>query len=62
MDIRDIKRIATAEEAEEYAKDWQNWQSEQELSYSEIIEWEIALEDLANTFGLYDAFKENGII
>ena len=52
----------TAEEARQYAIDWQNWQSKHELSYGELVEWQIIFEDLANNYGLYDEFKENGII
>lgn len=62
MDIRDIKKIATAEEAEEYAKDWQNWQAEQSLYMSELIEWQEAFTELAERFNLTEVFKENGII
>lgn len=62
MDIRDIKKIATADEAEQYAIDWQNWSAEQELSYGELAEWQTALRELAERFNLVEVFEENGII
>lgn len=62
MDIRDTKKIATAEEAEEYAKDWQNWQAEQSMSYGELAEWQGAFTELAGRFNLTEVFEENGII
>ena len=52
----------TKEEARDYAIEWQRRQSIKELSYSELLEWQIIFEEIANTFGLYDEFKENGII
>lgn len=60
MDIN--KKIETAEEARQFAIDWQSWQSEKELSYGELNEWQDMFVGLANTYGLYDEFKENGII
>ena len=51
----------TKEEARQYAIEWQQWQSRHELSQYEVNEWYIIFEDLANEFGLYDEFKENGI-
>lgn len=62
MDIRDIKKIATAEEAEEYAKDWQIWQSEQSLSYGELEGWCARFRELGKKFHLTEVFEENGII
>lgn len=52
----------TIDEARQYAMDWQQWQSQHELSYGEVNEWQGIFVDIANTFGLYDEFKENGII
>ena len=56
------KEIKTAEEARQYAIDWQNWASDQDMSYSEIIEWDIYFTALADKYGLQEEFKENGII
>jgi hypothetical protein len=62
MDIRDIKKIATAEEAEEYAKDWQVWQADEAMSYRELVDWQEAFTELAERFNLTEVFEENGII
>ncbi len=56
------KSIETAEEARQYAIDWQNWASEQNLSYSELAEWQAIFCELSEKFNLEDEFKENGII
>ncbi len=56
------KEIKTAEEARQYAIDWQNWQSEQSLNYGEAMEWQEYFNKLADKFDLVDEFKENGII
>ncbi len=52
----------TQDEARQYAIDWQSWASEQDLSYSEIIEWNIEFEAIAERFDLLEEFKENAII
>lgn len=62
MDPRDIKAIATAEDAESYAIEWQKWSSEQNLSYGELAEWQDVLRELAQRFNLVEVFEENGII
>jgi len=59
MKIEDIK---TQEEARQYAIDWQALASEQDLSYSELVEEQNKLRTLAERFNLQDEFKENGII
>lgn len=56
------QNITTAEEARQYAIDWQVWQSEQSLSYGELAEWQAIFQALADRFGLAEEFKENGII
>lgn len=52
----------TAEDARQYAIDWQNWQSKQNLSYGELAEWWEIFKDLADRFNLTEEFKENGIL
>ena len=52
----------TLDEARQYAIDWQNWQSEQDLSYSELIEWQAVFTELADKYSLQEEFEENGII
>jgi len=59
MRKRDIK---TEQEARQYAIDWQNWASKQDLSFSELVQWNIVFEILADKYGLLEEFKENGII
>lgn len=52
----------TKEEAREYAIDFQNWASEQSLSYSELAEWGEIFTALGEKYGLTAEFNENGII
>lgn len=56
------KEIKTREEAQEYAKKWQAWASDQSLSYNEVASWGSYFADIAERFDLEDEFKENGII
>jgi hypothetical protein len=56
------RTIFTAEEARDYAIDWQAWMSNQNLSYGEIAEWQMIFRELAERFDLEEEFKENGII
>lgn len=56
------RNITTADEARQYAIDWQNWSSEQSLSYGELAEWQTIFTELAFRFDLRDEFRENGII
>jgi hypothetical protein len=56
-------KIETADEAREYAIEWQQRASEQNLSYGELIEWRYYFTELAERFPeLTEEFKENGII
>jgi len=52
----------TKEEAIQYAIDWQQWASEQNLSYGELVEWQCHFEEIAKKFDLTEEFKENAII
>ena len=52
----------TQDEARQYAIDWQNWQSEQSLSYSELAEWQAEFGRIGKEFDLTEEFIENGII
>ena len=61
--------VNTAEEARQYAIDWQNWTSEQNevgkeptLYTSDLVEWQDYFTDLAEKFDLLEEFEENGII
>ena len=62
MEVKDINAITTAEEARQEAIDWQNWMSENNVSYGELSSWSGYFTTLANKFDLIDEFKENGII
>jgi len=55
----EIKSIG---EARSKAIEWQQWQSNENLSYSELIEWQDYFSILAKRFDLEDEFKENCII
>jgi hypothetical protein len=59
---KDTSKITNAEEAREFAIDWQQWASEQNMSYGELAEWSNILTELANKFDLTEEFIENGII
>lgn len=59
---RTIKSIKTKEDARNFAIIWQNWQSQQSLSYKELNEWSNIFKKLAKEFRLTKEFKENGII
>lgn len=52
----------TQAEARQYAIDWQNWASVQDLSYGEMAEMQSILLKIAEDFDLVDEFTENGII
>lgn len=52
----------TQAEARQYAIDWQQWASEQNLSLGELIEWQSVFSTIAQKFDLQDEFIENGII
>lgn len=54
--------ITTQAEARQYAIDWQQWQSQEAMSYDELARWQAYLDELAVRLDLYDEFKENGII
>lgn len=56
------KEIKTEAEARQMAIDWQNWQSQESLSYGELSEWQEYFEGLGKKFNLTEEFKENGII
>ena len=56
------RTITTRDQAEQYAKDWQQWISNESISYGELAEWTAIFEELAQRFDLTEVFKENGII
>lgn len=62
MILPPINTITTPQQARQLAIDWQNWQSEQALSYGELADYQAYFTKLAELFNLTDEFKENGII
>ncbi len=62
MKLPDIKEVKSKDQARQLAIDWQNWQSEQDLSFSEVAHYAEYFSKLAVKFHLKLEFKENGII
>jgi len=63
MKIPSINTIKTAEQAEELAIEWSNWEPEPQLSWQEIYDWQEFFTALADKFTeLRDDFIENAII
>ena len=60
--IPSLSEIKTKEEARTMAIDYQNWASEQSMSYGELAKYQNYFENLGKKFGLKKEFKENGII
>lgn len=54
--------LTTKEQARQYAIDWQQWMSEQNLSYMELAHWQEYFNTIGYQFNLIEEFKENGII
>lgn len=48
--------------ARDEAIDWQDWQTEQNLSWGELAEWGEHFEKLGKRYGILGEFRENGII
>lgn len=57
-----MTKIKTTDEARQKAINFQNWQSNKSLYYSEVIEYSNYFENLGKEFNLTDEFKENAII
>jgi len=54
--------IKTKKQARQYAIDFQQWASEKNLGYEELIHFQNKLRKLAENFELVEEFEENGII
>jgi hypothetical protein len=54
--------LKSKQEAKQYAIDYQNWVSEQNLSYGKLSQYQGMLEAVGRKFNLLKEFKENGII
>jgi hypothetical protein len=63
MDFKiDINEIKTQGEARSLGIEFQNWASNNSLSYGELINYQNDLKTIAEKFDLIEEFKENGII
>jgi len=54
--------IKTKEQARQYGIDYQNWASNKDLSYGELIHFQNKLSKIAEKFDLVEEFQENGLI
>lgn len=57
-----MTKVKTKEQAISKAIDFQSWQSNQSLSYEEIINWASYFDNLAREFDCEEEFSENGLI
>lgn len=57
-----VKDVKNAEQAREIAKDWQSWQAEQTMYWSDVADWYEYFVALAKKFNLVLEFTEEGII
>jgi len=57
-----ISQVKTKDQARQVAMDFQEWASNQNLSYGELAQYQSDLHKLAKRFGLVKEFKENAII
>jgi hypothetical protein len=62
FELEPIGQVTTEDAARSIAIDWQEWQSNQQLSYGELGFYAHYFEQLADKFNLTDEFKENGIL
>lgn len=62
MKMQTINKFMTVDEAREFAVDWQQWASEQSLSYGELALWQGYFTEIGKKFNLTNEFKENGIL
>ena len=62
MKIIPVERVKNAEQARDLAIEFQSWQSEKSLSYSDLVFYQDYFKVLANKFNLLDEFQENGIL
>ena len=62
MKRKSISEVKNKGEARQIAIDWQNWASNKDLSYGELIHFQNKLSKMAEKFDLVEEFKENGII
>ncbi len=57
-----MTKVKTKEQAINKAIAFQSWQSNQSLSYEDVINWASYFDNLAREFDLVNEFSENGLI
>jgi len=62
MNIPPLESIKSQDQARQLAIEWQLWQANQPLDYSELLEWNDLFAYLARTFNLTEEFQENGVL
>ena len=62
MNTQQVLEAQTADEVRGLAIDWQNWQLQENLSYSEHVAWAEVFERVGAKFGIMAELQENGII
>lgn len=62
MIMKPITSITSADEARSIAIEWQQWQSERNLSLGDLVYWQQYFVKLAKKFNLTEEFRENSII
>jgi len=56
-----VSEVKSKGEARTMAVDYQNWASNQNMSYGELVVYQNYFDKLGKKFGLKKEFKENGI-
>lgn len=57
-----LDKVTSEGQAADLAIEYQDWASEQDLSYGEVVFYTNYFEDVAKKFNLTDEFRENGIL
>lgn len=61
MQIPSIDSVPSREHAHSLAVEWQDWQSKQNLSWFDVMQWGDFFTEVGQKFDLLNEFKENGI-
>lgn len=57
-----LDKVTSEGQAVDLAIEYQDWASEQDLSYGEVVYYTNYFEEVAKKFNLTDEFRENGIL
>ncbi len=60
--LKPVAEVQTADDARDIAVEWQSWQSERSVSWSDLVHYSDHFQKLAEKFNLTEEFLENGII